>query len=227
MDQSVFFVLVVVLGIVVAGAAFWLSQQRHQAMQELADRHGWQLTRRDDRWGRQFTGRPFDRSRRNHTRNILSGRFRDRPFTAFDYTYVTTSGSGENRSEQHHHFSVVGLGTGLRFPALEVMPAGFFNRIGAKVTGRDISFESEEFNRAFTITCPDRKFASDVIHPRLMEKLMRHRDLDFRFEGTWLIAIHHGRQHPEDVIGRAEAVAMVLDEIPEFVWRERQGGAIG
>ena len=55
-------------------------------------------------------------------------------------------------------------------------------RLIGRLTNRDIELESEDFNRAFTVSCPDRKFASDVLHPRMMEFLLQHRALAFRFD---------------------------------------------
>ena len=57
-------------------------------------------------------------------------------------------------------------------PPLSVDPENFLDRFVGRLSGNDIDMESEEFNRAFTVSCPDRKFASDVLHPQLMEFLL-------------------------------------------------------
>lgn len=38
--------------------------------------------------------------------------------------------------------------------------------------GNRVRFESEDFNRAFTVRAPDERFAYDVIHPQTMEWLL-------------------------------------------------------
>lgn len=40
---------------------------------------------------------------------------------------------------------------------------------------RDIEFESEEFNRAFTVKCDDRRFANALIDGRMMAWLLEDR----------------------------------------------------
>ena len=61
---------------------------------------------------------------------------------------------------------------GISLPPLSVDPENFLERFVGRLTGNDIDLESEEFNRAFTVGCPDRKFASDVLHPQMMEFLL-------------------------------------------------------
>ena len=119
---------------------------------------------------------------------------------------------------------MVALDLGATVPTLQVTPEGMFSRMVGRLTNRDIELESEDFNRAFTVTCPDRKFASDVLHPRMMEYLLQHRDSDFRFEGSWLLSTESGQTSIESVEPRLRVIDGVLDNVPEFVWREVRGG---
>ncbi|MDP9823148.1 hypothetical protein J2S59_002957 [Nocardioides massiliensis] len=102
-------------------------------------------------------------------------------------------------------------------------PENFFGRFVGRITNRDIELESEDFNRAFTVTCPDPKFAYDVLHPRTMELLLRSRDLAWRFEGDTLLAVSSGKHSPAEVTRVLGVLDAVLDGIPEFVWREVRG----
>ena len=45
-------------------------------------------------------------------------------------------------------------------------PEGCWTGSSGGLAGNDIELESDDFNRAFSVSCPDRKFASDVLHPR-------------------------------------------------------------
>ena len=108
---------------------------------------------------------------------MVTGTQDGRPFVAFDYVYYTTETStdaqGHSSSrEVSHTYGVVALTVGVAFPPLEVAPEGFVSRIVGRLTDHDIDLESEDFNRAFTVSCPDRKFASDILHPRMMEFLL-------------------------------------------------------
>lgn len=85
--------------------------------------------------------------------------------------------------------------------------------LSAYAASRDIELESEKFNRAFLVTCEHRKFASDVLHPRMMELLLGRPGLGWRFEGDSMTGVRRG-QHDA-----------LVDAIPEFVWRDVRGQA--
>lgn len=221
--------LVGVTLVVGVGLLAYLSQKRRrEEMQALATARGWTFAERDDRWAGAFSGAPFERGHRRSANNVLSGRYDDRDFVAFDYVYYTTETStdGEGRTtsrEVSHRFSVVAVTLGAAFPELEVSPEGFFQRLVGRLVDRDIELESEEFNRAFTVTCPDRKFAFDVLHPRMMEYLLGHRDAAFRFAAGRLLVVANGSADIPEIeatLGYADGIA---DRIPEFVWRATGG----
>ncbi|MEZ5191462.1 MAG: DUF3137 domain-containing protein [Nocardioides sp.] len=69
----------------------------------------------------------------------------------------------------------------------------------------DIELESEDFNRAFTVTCSDRKFASDVLHPRMMEFLLAHTEASFRSDRRYVLTVSAGRAFPRGHRRRAGA----------------------
>lgn len=214
-------VVVAVLGVMAFGLL--QARKRREELAAFAVQHGWTHTARDNSWTRRFSGPPFGRGHTRRATNVLQGQHDGRPMVAFDYSYQVTTGSGENRSTTTYHHSVIGLGVGRRLPALSVTPEGFFGRLVGRLTNRDIELESEDFNRAFTVTCPDRKFAFDVLHPRMMELLLRTPDIAWRFEGDTLLAVSSGKHTPAEVLRVLHVLDAVLDGIPEFVWREVRG----
>ncbi|MGZ4447307.1 MAG: DUF3137 domain-containing protein [Nocardioides sp.] len=232
MNSALPFVLFAGFGVVVllVGVLGYLSaKKRREAFAALAAQRGWTYTERDDRWCEAFSGSPFGQGHNRQARNVLGGEFDQRRFTAFDYVYYTTETSTDSQGhtsthEQSHTYGVVALDCGAAFPSLHVSPEGVFGRMIGRLTNRDIELESEDFNRAFTVTCPDRKLASDVLHPRMMEYLLQHRDSDFRFEGSWLLSTESGQTSIESVEPRLRVIDGVLDNVPEFVWREVRGG---
>lgn len=219
-----FLVLVVLIGV-----AGWLSaKKRREGFTALAAGRGWTYTQRDDGWTDTFSGSPFGVGHDRRAENVLTGEYDGRGFVAFDYVYHTTETSTDanghtSSHEESHTFGVVALDVGATFPPLQVSPEGMFGRLVGRLTNRDIELESEEFNRAFTVTCPDRKLASDVLHPRMMEYLLGHRDSDFRFDGSWLLSVETGQARLEQVEPRLAVIDGVLDNVPEFVWREVRG----
>ena len=222
--------LVVGVGlVVVAGILGYLNaKKRREAFAALAARQGWTYAARDDRWADEFEGAPFGRGHDRRAGNVLTGTDDKRTFVAFDFTYHTTETSttaqGTTTSrEVSHDFSVVAVDAGAPFPALEVTPEGFVKRFVGRLTGHDSELESEDFNRTFTVTCPDRKFASDVLHPRMMEYLLGHPDVAFQFQGHWLLAVRNGRLPVTEVRARLDELDTVLDQVPDFVWRDAKG----
>ena len=84
-------------------------------------------------------------------------------------------------------------------------PENFIERVVGRLTNSDIELESEDFNRAFTVRCPDRKFASDVLHPRMMELLLQSPDAAFRFDRQWILDCEDGQVALEEIEPRAAA----------------------
>jgi len=217
-----FMVLVAVLG-------YRAAKKRREGFAALAAARGWSYAERDDRWCDAFSGSPFGLGHNRRSTNVLTGQYDGRRFVAFDYVYYTTETSTDSQghthtSEQSHNYGVVALDLGATVPPLQVTPEGMFSRMVGRLTNRDIELESEDFNRAFTVTCPDRKFASDVLHPRMMEYLLQHRDSDFRFDRTWALSVDTGQSPIELVEPRLKVIDGVLDNVPDFVWREVKGG---
>jgi len=216
-----FLVLVVAIGVL----GYLAAKKRVAEFQTLAAQRGWIHVERDDRWVVAFDGAPFGLGHNRQARNVLRGTWSGRPFIAFDYVYYTTETSTDaeghtSHREQSHSYGVVAVESGAPFPALEVTPEGFFTRMLGRLTNRDIELESEDFNRAFTVTCPDRKFASDVLHPRTMEFLLAHREAAFRFDRRHVLVVRPGQASILEIEARLSLADELLDQVPEFVWRE-------
>ncbi len=212
----------------IAIGGYLSAKKRREAFQAYAASKGWTWTAKDQRWVDAFDGAPFGQGHGREAENVLTGSYQNRGFAAFDYSYRTTETSTDSEGhttthEETHSFSVAALDTGARFPNLHVSPEGFFTRAIGKLTNHDIQLESEDFNRAFTVHCEDRKFASDVLHPRLMELLLTRRDLDWRFDGSWILTVDNGARKPEEVEAALASVSAIVDSIPDFVWQDHGG----
>ena len=221
-------VLVVAAFIVIAVMSAIAAKKRREGIAALAAARGWTYVERDDRWADAFQDSPFGIGHNRKATNVLTGEFDGRPFVSFDYVYYTTETSTDSEGrtttrEVSHPYGVAGLDMGASFPALEVTPAGMFGRFVGRLTNTDIELESEEFNRAFTVNCPDRKFASDVLHPRMMELLLQSQDAAFRFDRRWILDCEPGQVPLEHIEPRLSRVDAIVDQIPEFVWKEVRG----
>ena len=230
MDSSLLAVLFVVgLGVVVLVVVlgFLAEKKRREMLQRVAASRGWRYTRRDDAWADYFDGSPFGRGHNRQAHNILTGTHDGRDFVGFDYLYHTTETSTDAQGrtssrEVSHWFSVLALRTADGFPPLEVSPEGFFGRAIGKLTNRDIQLESEEFNRAFSVVSSDRRFAYDILHPRLMEQLLLTRDVGWKIQQGWILAVEPGRHDVTDIDRRLGVIDGVLDAVPDFV-RQQYG----
>ena len=82
----------------------------------------------------------------------------------------------------------------------------------------DINFESEEFSRAFFVKCPEKKFAYDVIDPRMMQFL-----LDTRPHTLWIkhgnlcVSNGSGQWNPEEFEAQIKVATSFLDRWPRHV----------
>jgi hypothetical protein len=201
------------------------EQERIAALQAWAAERGWTFTPRDDSWHRTFHGSPFDSGHRRQSTKVLTGPHDGRQAAVFDYVFHTTETStdaqGRTRTrEVAHRFNVVALSLGAATPGLAVSPEGPFGRLLGRMFNRDIELESEDFNRAFTVTSEDRRFAFDVLHPRMMELLLQHRDTAWRIDQGWLLTVEDGTYELPDVAARLAFADAVLDALPDFLRRQ-------
>ncbi|MCA9303679.1 MAG: hypothetical protein KC996_06125 [Phycisphaerales bacterium] len=94
-------------------------------------------------------------------------------------TYTTTDSKGRTQTRTRivtHHFSYFILELNIRnIPDLLIRREGLFDRIASAFGKDDIDFESAEFSRRYFVKCDDRKFAYDLIHPRMMEFMLQTR----------------------------------------------------
>ncbi len=221
-----FIALVIVL--IVVGVI--QAKKRREAFGMLAGQRGWTYVERDDQWTEVFDGSPFGLGHNRRAGNVLSGQYDGRPFIAFDYVYHTTETSTDSEGhtttrEVSHNFGVVGLDMvgqlGNRpFPSLTVTPEGVFGRMIGRLTNKDIELESEDFNRAFTVTSEERKFASDVLHPRMMEYLLQRPKAQFRVDRRWILNVETGSPKVEEIEPRLQYLDGIVDQVPAFVWQE-------
>jgi hypothetical protein len=221
-------VLFAVLAVGLAVAGFLAAKKRREGMAALAAQRGWAYAERDDRWTGAFDGAPFGTGHDRRATNVLTGQYDGRPFVSFDFVYHTTERSTDSQGrtttrEVAHRFGVTGLDMGAAFPALRVVPEGMVGRFFGRLTNRDIELESEDFNRAFTVTCPDRRFASDILHPQMMVLLLQHPEAAFRLDGRWILDVEDGTVPLEAIEPRLARVDAIVDQVPDFVWKEVRG----
>jgi len=168
----------VVLAAIIAGsiAAYKAHQARIEAIAAIASRRGWSFSQHKDR-SHDDRFWQFAIFRRGHSRasyNTLRGSLKVLGDDAFvqmgDYTYKITSGSGKSRSTTTYHFSYLIVELPVHpVPDLLVRAENLFDKMAGVLGFNDINFESAEFSRRFFVKSPDKRFAYDLVTPRMME----------------------------------------------------------
>ncbi len=212
-----------VVALVLVAVGVIQAKKRRKAMSAYAASRGWRYAAHDRSLVERFSGTPFGNGSGRAASNVIHGEHDGRAMVAFDYQYTTTSGTGKDRSSTTHHWSVLALSLGIPVPALSVEPEGMIGRMIGRLTNTDIEMESEDFNRAFTVRCPSRKFAFDVLHPQMIEMLMQWPELGWRFERDSMLVVRNGSHSIEEVDAKLMVMDAILDKIPEFVWKDVRG----
>ncbi|MFD6093498.1 hypothetical protein ACFWGN_15375 [Oerskovia sp. NPDC060338] len=215
-------VVFVLVDLVVVGLmyVFWRAGKARRRMFEAwAARHGLGYADLDRDLAKRWKGTPFGAGHARKATEVLAGQYAGRP--ALSFTYVWTVGGG--KSETTHTAHVVVLFLPVALPTLELTPEGFGTRVAKAFGGQDIQLESEDFNRAWRIEASDLRFAHQVLHPRLMHRLL---EPDFarrnvRIEGDAILGWTGGRTVLDNVLPLMSRLAVVADAIPDHVWLDR------
>jgi hypothetical protein len=191
--------------------------------------HGqdWTLIGADDSLIQRFDGfHPFGQGHGRRTENVIVGTARGTvPLTAFLYHWKTThtrtvsDGKGGTRTETYtksHQQPILALSLPVPTPALTI---GADSMLGRLFGGGTIDFESSDFNQTFDVTSSHPKFAHDVVHPRMMEFLLRARPPQLIMARGMMIT--YPTVHDTVEITRlADLSCAFLSRIPSFVWRD-------
>jgi hypothetical protein len=169
MEAFGMFMLFAAIAIVLIVLAQLAAVKRRKELQDVARRVGMEFVADCDNAHSSYLGfEPFGRGRSNKSSNLIHGRRGEIEFELFDYTFKT--GSGKNRKT--HNYGIAAAKVPMHFRQLVMRPESIFDKVAAMAGFDDINFESEQFSRRFHVRSPDRKFAYDVIDPRMMEFLL-------------------------------------------------------
>lgn len=207
------------------------EKKRREELAALARSLGFRFDPGPDRGHDEEYGH-FEIFRRGHSRvarNTLAGRLTvdDRLYrvVAGDFRYQVTSGSGKNRSTHTYRFSYVIVELPFHPPDLLIRPEGMFDKLAGVFGFDDIDFESEEFSRKFYVKSSDKQFAYDVVHPRMMEFLLKGLPAALDVEqGRLCFADGHRRWTPEQFRRRLDYLERFLALWPEHLMVQLDGG---
>jgi hypothetical protein len=90
-------------------------------------------------------------------------------------------------------------------------------RVADRVLEHQVPFESEQFQRAFKVSCEDDRFATAFVDPRMMSWLLAHgRGWTFEVAGCWVLC-YRKIVHPEELIPLLGTLRGFTDHIPRVV----------
>ena len=117
----------------------------------------------------------------------MKGERDGRDVTAFDYHYVT----GHGKSRKVHNFSALIIQSPLPLKPLFLRPENIFDKVTDFFGYDDIDFESAEFSRQFYVKAPEKRWAYDILHQRMMEYLLENPKFHFQFGSLGCVFIYH------------------------------------
>lgn len=222
MPQVLFVIVVGCIVIIGAAFAFYADIKRRNKLSLWALQNGLEFSS-GKATDEVYEFGDFDCLNRGSDRyayNMISGTLHGIKFIGFDYHYQT--GSGKNR--QQHFFSAVILKSPILLKPLLIRPENLLDKVGAALGFDDINFESAEFSRKFFVKSPDKRWAYDIIHPRMMEYLLASPVFSIQFGLAYVIAWRDRRFECADFEAAAQIVKGIFDRIPEYVVQKQQGG---
>ena len=210
-------VLAGVMAVFVKVADHW-QDRRHQELADWGRVNGWHYERHDRTLLRLQSGTPFDAGDAHSASEVLDRAWQGRHAVSFTYTW--TVGSGKDRQTKHAH--VVALHLPARLPRVEVTPEGLGAAVIKLAGGKDLQLELEEFNREYRVSSHDERTAHALLHPRLMERLLRPdvRGRPWRVEGRWLVTWDKGRTDVARIADRLTLLGAIADAVPRHVWQD-------
>jgi hypothetical protein len=210
-------VLFVVAALVAIGIAVYLDHKRKEMWRSVATRYGLRYDSGDplglvDRYSFALFGKGHSK----RVSNTLHGTTGGMDVVLFDYRYTTGSG----KHKHTHYWSALMVTLPCR-GELHIRPESFLDRIAAAVGWDDIDFEYEEFNRAFSVTGPTKKFAYDICHAQMMEYLLQHPDHCWEIQDDRLLLYSSslGTFDPEEVERCLRDARGFIERLPSYLCR--------
>ena len=213
-------VIVLFVGVMIVVAVFSMlnDKRRREEIAALAAKLGFGF---DPHKSREMAGRFQFLNRLNegsdrYARNILSGRLRGHDVLAFDYHYKTSDG----KNTHHYNFSFFVLMLPQYFPELIIGRESLLSKIAQGLGYDDIDFESHEFSRTFCVRSPNKKFAYDICHPKMMEYLLGNRDLAMEIEHRVLALAFDKCLSPSEIEHKFGRLLEIRDLLPKYLFEQ-------
>lgn len=224
--MEILLIILVVVGALIFIATAWhLENKRATELQNLASSLGLSFRRAVDSTADERFARfaMFRRGRRRVAWNTIHGVTslggHEVEIEIGDFRYTVESGSGKNRRSRTHRFSYLVAHNPIgECPETIVRREGIFDRVAGVLGFDDIDFESNEFSRRYHVSSDDKRFAYDLIDPRVMEYVLETDPPAFELDGG-LFCISDGRKRwePEEFQGKIDWAGGFFERWPRHL----------
>ncbi len=166
---------IVVVAIVAIVLVLYFEFKLPQIWHYIAARHGLRHRRGDPLALASQYPFAFFKGGGDHVRvkNTLDGHVSGMSVILFEIEYHI----GKDDEQHAHTHSALMVETPLCSPHLVIRPETAFDRVDDLLGLHDINFEYDRFNRAFRVTCDDKKYAYDICTPAMMELMLETPEL--------------------------------------------------
>ncbi len=166
---------------------------------------------------------PFKEGRsRPRTMNVVAGIYKGWNVRCCEFLYTVHTGKSSHTVTR----SLALAHPAAAWPALSIQPETMGHKILDALGAEDIDFESDEFSRSFWVRAEDRRFAYDVIHPRMMEFLLRTSWRRWHVKGNVVVVWDPRRLRPDRVQGALDELVGFLELVPRYL-RPAQASNLG
>ena len=224
--------LIALLALAALGAAEAVIGWRHRTEAErFARAHGWEHLPRTAAYSTRFAGYPFDLPGHVHQEGVLRGSYGGMRCASFTVVVEADELDARRRGpDLRQTFQVTLAELPVTLPRLDIVPENLYHRTAQALGAMDVEVESHAFNERWRVTAHERKYAHDVVDPRMIARLLEHDALGLaiRIDGGAVMVWQQGRQGTATLARRLGVVTGVARRIPAHVLRrfEEEGAAV-
>jgi len=213
------------VGVFVLAGAWWawdvrVHSRHRRAMAQFARQvEGWSYAPATYAYRNRLAAFPFGTGREQRDVDVVYGPFNG--FSCASFTHQYEDGK-EDEIKVPRSWQIDCVDLPYPLAKVDIVPDDALAKFAKFLGGQDIDFESAAFNARWRVKAGDKKYAHDVVHPRLMERLLKPDavGMAIRIEGSAVYAWAVERRGPGDLARRLGVLTAVARLIPEFVYRE-------
>jgi len=214
----------ILAALLVLSMAYWIwdanADERHaRAMLKFAVLNNWEYMHEASDYRRWFHSFPFNRGSTEMDTVLIRGPFNGQ--TCATYTHELEIGQ-DNQRKRKERWQITLVELPYALPTIDIVPDDGLAKIEKFLGGMDVDFESSAFNKRWRVRAGNLKYAHDIVHPRMMERLLQYdaEGLAIRIEGKAVLCWQADPRGPGDLARRLSVITAVAKLIPSFVLRE-------